>query len=103
MTSKTLAISTEKKYEYCKMMIEDGYTVKQIQDLSGASNSTIVRWKRQYKDELLGKTPATSAAFTPEQQEIQTLKKQLKRAQRDNDILKKAAALLIQDNNDFCR
>ncbi len=37
-------------------------------------------------------------AMTPEQQEIQSLKKQLWRSQRDNEILKKAIALFAVDN-----
>jgi transposase len=42
--------------------------------------------------------PKSSKAMTPEQQEIQSLKKQLWRSQRDNEILKKATALFAVDN-----
>jgi len=35
--------------------------------------------------------------MTPEQQEIQSLKKQLWRAKRDNEILKKATALFAME------
>jgi len=45
--------------------------------------SAVVRWKRQYKVE--------KKAITPEQQQIQELEKQLARAKRDIDILKKRA------------
>jgi transposase len=54
--------------------------------------------KQQYLAELNGNTPVKSKALTPEQQRIQELEVQLKRAQRDNDILKKAAAYFILDN-----
>ena len=79
-------------------MVDEGYTNKQIQDISCACSSAISRWKAQYKAEQLDKTPQNSSAFTPEQQRIQELEKQLKRAQRDNEILKKAAAFFIRDN-----
>jgi len=70
-------------------MVEESYTNKEIQDISGACSSAISRWKRQYKAELVGHTPEKSNAITPDQQRIQLLENQLKRAQRDNDILKK--------------
>ncbi|CAH8193452.1 hypothetical protein VAE151_630414 [Vibrio aestuarianus] len=45
---------------------------------------------------MLGMTPTNRVALTPEQQRIQELEKQLARAKRDIDILKKASALFIQ-------
>jgi transposase len=47
---------------------------------------------KQYLAEINGQTPKSSKAMTPEQQKIQSLKKQLWRAKRDNEILKKATA-----------
>ena len=88
----------EQRLEYAKLMVEDGYTNKQVQDISGAGASAVTRWKAQYKQELAGNTPVNKTAITPEQQRIQDLEKQLWRAHRDNDILKKAAAFFIRDN-----
>ncbi len=34
-------VSAEQKYEYAKMMVEDGYSARQIQDISGASSSSV--------------------------------------------------------------
>ena len=89
----------EQRLEYAKLMVEEGYTNKQVQDISGAGDSAVSRWKKQYKEELAGNTPINKAAITPEQQHIQELEKQLWRAKRDNDILKKAAAFFIRDNH----
>jgi transposase len=47
-------INPSQKLEYAKLMIEEGYTNKQIQDISGACSSAISRWKNQYKAELEG-------------------------------------------------
>ena len=90
--------SEQQKLEFAKMMVEDGYSNQQIHTISGASSSAITRWKKQYKSEKLGITPHNQKAITPEQQRIQALEKQLARAKRDIDILKKASALFIQDN-----
>ena len=86
------------KREYAKLMVEDGYSNKEIKKISGASSSAISRWKVQYKNELEGKTPVGKKALTTEHQRIQELEQQLWRAKRDNEILKKAAAFFIQDS-----
>ncbi len=102
MTRKQkITISPVKKLEYAKLMVEENYTYKQIQTMSGACSSAVARWKRQYKLELSGQTPEGISALTPDQQRIQSLEKQLKRAQRDNEILKKAAAFFIRDNQNL--
>lgn len=99
MTRKTkVSFTPQQKLEYVKLMVDEGYSNQKIQDISGACSSAVSRWKLQYKSELLGKTPDRSSAITPEQQRIQDLEKQLKRAKRDNEILKKAAAFFIRDN-----
>jgi len=87
------------KLEYAKLMVEEGYTYQQVQDLSGASASAVSRWKNQYKKEQTGFIPENKTALTPEYQRIQELETQLRRAQRDNEILKKAAAFFIRDNH----
>ena len=99
MTRKTkVTFSAKQKLEYAKLMVDEGYANRQIEEISGAGKSAVSRWKQQYIAELQGKTPSNSKALTPEQRRIQELEAQLKRAQRDNDILKKAAAFFILDN-----
>ncbi len=91
--------SVEQKREYAKLMVEEGYSNKAIIEISGACSSAIVRWKKQYLDEKAGITPVGKPALTTEHQRIQELEKQLWRAKRDNEILKKAAAFFIRDNH----
>ena len=95
---QSVMFTVEQKLDYVKLMINEGYTNKQIIDISGAGPTAVARWKKQYLAELGGQTPTTGKAMTPEQQEIQSLKKQLWRAKRDNEILKKATALFAMDN-----
>ena len=96
-----ITITKEQKLEFAKLMIDDGYSILQIMEISGACESAFSRWKRQYVNELNGKTPSNKVAITPDHQRIQELEKQLKRAQRDNDILKKAAAFFILENSNL--
>jgi len=102
MTRKEkVTFTTEQKLEYAQLMIDEHYTNQQIMDISGASKSAVSRWRQQYKQELDGVTPEGKSALTPEQQRIQELEKQLKRAQRDNEILKKATAFFVRDNHNL--
>ncbi len=87
----------DQKLEYAKLMVEEGYTNQKVMEISGASASAVMRWKQQYQGELKGQTPIAKA-MTEDQRIIQDLRQQLARAQRDNDILKKAAAFFIRDN-----
>ena len=94
-----ISFTPEQRLDYAKLMVDEGYSNKQVMEISGAGASAVTRWKRQYLEELKGKTPEGKKAFTPEQQRIQALEKQLWRAKRDNDILKKAAAFFVRDNS----
>ena len=93
-----LSFTVEQKLDYSKLMVNEGYSTKQIMEISGAGQTAILRWKKQYLDELDGITPEGKKALTIDQQEIQSLKKQLWRAKRDNEILKKAAAIFIRED-----
>jgi transposase len=58
-------------------MVNEGCTNRQIIDISGAGPTAVSRWKKQYLAELDGQIPQSGKAITPEQQEIQSLKKHL--------------------------
>lgn len=96
-----VSFTPEQKLEYAKLMVEENYSIQQVMDISGAGSTAVSRWKRQYLSELEGETPAGKKALTAEQQKIQSLEQQLRRAKRDNEILKKAAAFFIRENKDL--
>ena len=57
MTRKSkVTLSAQQKLEYAKLMVEEGYTNKQIEEMSGAGKSAVSRWKQQYLSELDGKS-----------------------------------------------
>ena len=43
-----IKVTQEQKLAFAKLMVDDGYSVLQIMEISGACESAISRWKRQY-------------------------------------------------------
>jgi transposase len=81
-------------------MVNEGYTNRQVREISGAGETAVSRWKKQYLQEMKGIDPVPGKkALTPDNQRIQELEKQLWRSQRDNEILKKATAFFVRENN----
>ena len=97
MSKQRKTFTQKEKLQYAKMVVDDGYTIAKVAAIADACTSAVGRWKRQYHQEQQGLTVTTVSALSPEHQEIQRLKKALARSQRDNDILKKAAALFVKD------
>ena len=62
------------------------------------SGSAMRAWVKQLKQERQGITPTKGKSITPEHQEIQALKAQVKRLKLEKEILKKASALLMSDS-----
>ena len=96
MSGRTFSI--EFKHETACLVLDHGYSIQQASDAVGVGNSAIRRWVEQLKNERHGKTPVKTKAMTPEQQRIQELEARIRRIERENDILKKATALLMSDS-----
>ncbi len=97
MTRKRRTFSAEFKLESAQLVVDQGYTHKEAAEAMGVGLSTMNKWVKQLRDERNGKTPKASA-LTPEQIEIQQLKKRIKYLEEEKDILKKATALLMSDS-----
>ena len=53
MTRKQkVIVSVLQKLEYAKLMANEGYSNKQVMEISGAGETAVSRWKRQYLAEL---------------------------------------------------
>lgn len=87
----------EFKQESASLVINGGYTVSQACDAMGVSKSAMARWVKQLKAEQAGETIQGAQAITKDKQEIQRLNKQIKKLEREKEILKKASALLMMD------
>lgn len=89
--------SAEFKLEAAKLVVDQHYTLAQAAQAMGVSVSAITRWVNKLRLERQGKTPA-GLPLTPEQLKLREMKKKIQRLEMENDILKKATALLMSDS-----
>lgn len=98
MTKTRKRYTNEFKLEAIALIIEHKRTVTDVAESLGVGKSTLQKWLSQYRKEQQGITPETGNALTEEQREIQRLRKENQQLKLERDILKKASALLAQDN-----
>lgn len=89
------------KLELIKLIEEQGQKVPDVAGQYNVGKSTLEKWLQRYRAEQSGKPLITGRAITPEQQEIQRLKKENAQLRLERDILKKASALLAKDSLGF--
>lgn len=89
--------SPEFRLEAAQLVLDQHYTVAAAATAMNVGKSTMDKWVRQLKEERAGKYPKASP-MTPEQLRIRELEKRLQRVEMENDILKKATALLMSDS-----
>ena len=87
--TKKRSFSPEFRLEAAQLVVDQGYTVKAACDAMGVGKSTMEYWVRKLRSERAGKAPR-GEALTTEQREIQELKRRLRRAEEEKEILKKA-------------
>ena len=95
MKKRTFPI--EFKIESASLVVDKGYSTSEACKAVGVSDSAMGKWVKQLKEERRGLTPQGSKALIPEHQRIQELEAKVRRIERENDILKKATALLMSD------
>jgi len=95
---KRRSFTPEFKQESACLVLDQGYRVSEASRAVGVGENTLRRWVDQLKAERHGITPVGSKALTTEQRRIQELEAQVKRIEREKDILKKATALLMSDS-----
>lgn len=87
----------EFKIESASLVVDQGYSISEASKAVGVSDSAIRKWVKQLKQERGGLTPLGAKALTPEHQRIQELEAKIRRIERENEIIKKATALLMSD------
>lgn len=93
----------EFRLEAAQLVVDQGYTFKAASAAMGVSKTTMESWVRKLRAERAGKATQKGEAMTPEQREIQDLKRRLRRAEEEKTILKKATALLMSDSTSSSR
>jgi len=87
--------TNEFKLEAVKLVIENGYTLRQAGDSLGVPYKTLSKWKIEFqKGNLNG-----SKKLSKEQEELSRLRKENSRLKMEKEILKKAAAFFAKENN----
>mgnify|MGYP006279811259 CR=1 FL=1 len=79
----------EFKAEAIKQVIERGYTVKEVAERLGVSSHSLYEWVRRARGKQRGRK---SDELDLMREENARLKAELRRAEEERDILKKAAA-----------
>jgi len=92
---KSKKYNREFKLQTCKLVVEQGYTLKEASDRLGPCTWTIREWIKKYQ--ATGELPA-AGQIVLEAEEMKRLRKDLKQLQMENEILKKAAAYFAKDS-----
>ena len=79
-----------------------GKPTSEVADELGVRADLLSRWKREYKQKREGSFSGHGKpSMTPEQEEIARLKKELREAEIERDILKKAVRIFSKKDNKF--
>lgn len=98
MTKRTRpTYSPEFRLEVAQEVVDKGRSVRDVADSLGLGKSTVDKWARQLKKERNG-VLSNATPLTPDQLKIRELERKIKLLEGDNEILKKASALLMQDS-----
>ena len=87
----------EFRLEVAQEVVDKGRSVRDVADSLGLGKSTVDKWARQLKEERNGRL-SSATPLTPDQLKIRELERKIKQLEGDNEILKKASALLMQDS-----
>lgn len=94
--------SKEQKLEIVKQSLEEGVTVKSLAERFDISVNMIYNWRSKYlkyrENSFSGHGNKT---MTDEQREISRLKKELREAELERDILKKAVSIFSKGDSKF--
>lgn len=89
--------SPEFRLEAAQQVVDAGRSVRDVAESLGLGKSTVDKWVRQLRNERGGQL-SSATPLTPDQIRIRELERKLRILEEDNQILKKASALLIQDS-----
>ena len=96
MSSTRRTYTREFKVEAAKLSYNSDKPVEEIAESLGVSQSSLNRWRREYREDPDQAFPGQGQQKERDA-EVARLKKALKQAQMENEILKKAAAIFTQN------
>jgi transposase len=100
-------MKTRRKYdkEFKLMTVslcDTGKPTTEVAKELGIRPDIVRRWRKEFKGKPLGSFPGHgNTGLTPEQQEIVNLKKQLREAELEREILKKAVSIFSKNDGKY--
>ena len=92
----------EQKLEIIKLSYEEGQSIANIALRFNVSSNTIYNWRNQFKKHQEDAFPGNGIKImSKSEREIENLKKQLREAQLERDILKKAIGIFSKKDMKF--
>ena len=88
--------SKEFKLDAINLVLEQNYTRSAASRSLGINSNVLGRWIKEHKEDD-GHAFRGNGKLTPEQEEIRTLKFQVKRLEMEKDILKKATVFFAKE------
>jgi len=102
MTKIRRKYSKEQKLEIVKQSLEPDVTVKSLAERFDISVNVIYNWRSKYlKYKENSFSGHGNRTMTDEEREIARLKKELREAQLERDILKKAVSIFSKNDSKF--
>ena len=95
MSSIRQTYTREFKIEAAKLSYNSDKPVEEVAESLGVSQSSLNRWRREYREDPDQAFPGQGQQKERDV-EVARLKKELKQAQMENEILKKAAAIFTR-------
>lgn len=95
MKKKGRRYTREFKLEAIKLVTKQGYNQSEAAKSLGISSKNLSRWIQE-SEKITNKT---KSKMTAEQEELQQLRKEVKRLKQEREILKKAAAFFANESN----
>lgn len=89
--------SEEFKKEAARLIIIDGISVSDVSKKLGASPAQLYKWRDAHLESLNGDAAAGQASPKEMAAELDSLRKQLRKAERVNEILKKTVSYFSKD------
>lgn len=92
----------EEKLEIVKLSLSEEQSIKTLAERFDISSNTIYNWRSKYFKHQDNAFPGHgNPAMTDSEREISRLKKELKEAQLERDILKKAVSIFSKNDRKF--
>lgn len=97
MTQKRKQFSKQFKIDAVKLVSEKGYNISEAARNLGIHHSSLRRWKKQFETNGNQAFPG-KGHMSPEKEELDRLRKEVKKLRMEREILKKAAAFFANES-----